>query len=431
MRKSDVAEVDKLLQVQEPFDPCQFRPDFPILRELFVSGDGKQQKPLVYLDNAATSQKPRQVIAAIQHYYEHQNANVHRGLYTLAERANEAYEQSRKKIARFIHAASEKEIVFTRGTTESINLVAAAYGRKFVHEGDEVIVSEMEHHSNLVPWQLLCQERKANLRYIPFATDGTLSLGWLGTLITPKTKLIAVTHVSNVFGTINPVAKIIAMAHSKNIPVLLDGAQSVAHLATDVQQLDCDFLAFSGHKMCGPTGIGVLYGKSKWLEAMDPYQSGGDMIGSVWLERSTWNELPYKFEAGTPDIAGAVGLGAAVTYLTEIGMVRIGDYEKKICDYALTRLAEVKDLQVIGNAPQRSGVISFCVAGIHPHDIAQFLDHCGIAIRAGHHCAQPLMRKLNLPATARVSFYFYNTLAEVDLLIAALQEMKEFFRHGL
>lgn len=417
-------------QEQHPLDAYRLRADFPILSETFAGAGGKQL-PLVYLDNAATSQKPRQVIAALAHYYEHQNANVHRGLYVLSERATEAYEQSRKKIARFIGAASEKEIIFTRGATESINLVAAAYGRKFIDSGDEVIVSEMEHHSNLVPWQLLCQERKANLKFIPFTTDGKLSLGWLGTLITPKTKLVAVTHMSNVFGTVNPVAKIIEIAHSHNIPVLLDGAQSVPHLPVDVARLDCDFLAFSGHKMCGPTGIGVLYAKKKWLEAMEPYQGGGDMISSVWLEKSTWNELPYKFEAGTPDIAGAIGLGVAVDYLSALGMQAVADYEKKITDYALARLAEIKDLVVFGTASDRGGVISFGLAGIHPHDIAQFLDNSGIAIRAGHHCAQPIMRKLNIPATARASFYFYNTLEEVDLLVACIHKMKEFFRHGV
>ncbi|NOX38567.1 MAG: cysteine desulfurase [Calditrichaeota bacterium] len=413
------------------FDPYRVRDDFPILKETFRRGKrGELIVPLVYLDNAATTQKPRQVIQALVDYYEHANANVHRAIHTLGDRATELYEESRRKLARFIGAASEREIVFTRGTTEAINLVAAAWGRKFLKPGDEILLTEMEHHSNLIPWQLLAKEKQLTLRFIPFAEDGTLVLDNLEDYFTPRTRLLAITHMSNVFGTINPIQQIVAVAHQHDVPVLVDGAQSVPHMPVNVQELDCDFFALSGHKMCGPTGIGALYAKEKWLEAMDPYHGGGEMIRSVWLDRATWNDIPYKFEAGTPNIAGAVGLAAAVDYLSHIGMENIARYEKLLTQYALEQLQTVGNVRIFGQAPERGGVISFYVGNIHPHDVAQFLDADGIAIRAGHHCAQPIMRKLGIPATSRASFYFYNTPQEVDRLVQSLIKMKEFFGDG-
>ncbi len=406
------------------------REDFPILREVFRSSRG-EEIPLIYLDNAATTQKPGQVLEAITNYYRHTNANVHRAIHKLGERATEAYEGSRKRVAQFINASSEKEIVFTRGTTEAINLVATGFGEKFIGEGDEILISEMEHHSNLIPWQLLARKKGARLRFIPFLPDGTLDLSQLDELLTDRTRLVAVTHMSNVFGTINPVRQIIRKAHQRNIPVLLDGAQSVPHLPVDVQELGCDFLAFSGHKMCGPTGIGVLYGKAELLETMEPYQGGGEMIRSVWYDRATWNDIPHKFEAGTPNIAGAVGLAAAMDYLHHIGMENITRYEQKLTTYAMTRMQEIPGMRIFGQAPERGGVISFYLGSIHPHDMAQFLDYRGIAVRAGHHCAQPIMRKLEIPATTRASFYFYNTFEEIDRFIEALYQAKEFFKDGI
>ncbi len=406
------------------------REDFPILREVFRSSRG-EEIPLIYLDNAATTQKPGQVLEAITNYYRHTNANVHRAIHKLGERATEAYEGSRKRVAQFINASSEKEIIFTRGTTEAINLVATGFGEKFIGEGDEILISEMEHHSNLIPWQLLARKKGARLRFIPFLPDGTLDLSQLDELLTDRTRLVAVTHMSNVFGTINPVRQIIRKAHQRNIPVLLDGAQSVPHLPVDVQELGCDFLAFSGHKMCGPTGIGVLYGKAELLETMEPYQGGGEMIRSVWYDRATWNDIPHKFEAGTPNIAGAVGLAAAMDYLHHIGMENITRYEQKLTTYAMTRMQEIPGMRIFGQAPERGGVISFYLGSIHPHDMAQFLDYRGIAVRAGHHCAQPIMRKLEIPATTRASFYFYNTFEEIDRFIEALYQAKEFFKDGI
>ncbi len=413
------------------FDPHRVRQDFPILKETFRRGrQGERSVPLVYLDNAATTQKPRPVIQAVVDYYEHANANVHRAIHTLGDRATELYEASRRKLARFLGAASEREIVFTRGTTEAINLVAAAWGRTFLNPGDEILLTEMEHHSNLIPWQLLAREKQLTLRFIPFHADGTLALERLDLYFTPRTRLVAVTHMSNVFGTINPIKAIVAAAHRFDVPVLVDGAQSAPHMPVNVQELDCDFFALSGHKMCGPTGIGVLYAREKWLEAMEPYHGGGEMIRSVWLDRATWNDIPYKFEAGTPNIAGAVGLGAAVEYLSAIGMENIARYERSLTRYALERLREIPGVRIFGEAPERGGVLSFYVGQIHPHDVAQFLDTEGIAIRAGHHCAQPIMRKLGVMATARASFYFYNTPEEVDRLIQSINKMKEFFGNG-
>ena len=404
------------------------RRDFPILsRKLPVAGNKGAVRRLVYLDNAATSQKPRQVTEALTRYYEESNANVHRALHRLGEEATAAYEESRGTVGRFIGARSPTEIVFTRGTTESINLVAAAWGRKNVGPGDEILLTEMEHHSNLIPWQLLAAERNATLRFIPFGDDGALQLEALDELLTERTKLVALTHMSNVFGTINPVRRIIETAHERNIPVLLDGAQSVPHLPVDVKELDCDFLAFSGHKMCGPTGIGVLYGKERLLEDMPPYQGGGEMIASVWLDRATWNDLPYKFEAGTPNIAGAVGLKNAVDYLAKLGMDAVRRHEEELTRYALARLRELDDITFHGEAPERGGVVSFSLGEIHPHDIAQFLDNEGVAIRAGHHCAYPIMRKLGVAATARASLYLYNTTEEIDLFVDALRRTREFF----
>ncbi len=356
---------------------------------------------------------------------------MHRAIHKLGERATASFEESRRKIATFINARSPREIVFTRGTTEAINLVANGWGRKFIKAGDEILLSEMEHHSNLIPWQLLAADRGITLRFIPFSrANGTLQIARPDTLISEKTRLISVTHMSNVFGTINPVRGLIQMAHERKIPILLDGAQAVPHLPTDVQELDCDFLAFSGHKMCGPTGIGVLYAKEEYLEEMDPYQGGGEMISAVWLDRATWNHIPHKFEAGTPNIAGAVGLGAAVDYLTAIGMEKITKYEQKLTTYALSKMKEIEGMQIFGLAPFRGGVISFYLDKIHPHDMAQFLDSEGIAVRAGHHCAQPVMRKLGVPATTRASFYFYNTYQEVDLFVESLKKAREFFGYG-
>lgn len=403
------------------FDANKYRHDFPILNEV-VHG-----LPLVYLDNAATTQKPKQVIEAIKYYYEHDNANVHRAIHQLGERATAGYENARKKISQFIGARSEKQIIFTRGTTEAINLVATAWGRKFVTADDEIILSEMEHHSNLVPWQLLAKEVGAKLRFIPFDENGTLNFKIFEQLLSSKTKLIAITHMSNVFGTINPIKRIIRMAHDRGVPVLLDGAQSVPHLPVDVEYLDCDFLAFSSHKMLGPTGIGVLYGKMQQLENMNPYQGGGEMINTVWLESATWAQIPHKFEAGTPNIAGAFGFAAAIDYLEKIGMENITLYEQEITSYAIEKMLEIPGMVIYGSAPERGGAVSFNLGNIHPHDLSHFLDQQGIAVRAGHHCAQTIMRKLNIAATTRASFYFYNTYEEIDYFVEQLKKATEFF----
>jgi len=403
------------------FDANLYRKDFPILSEE-VHG-----KPLIYFDNAASTQKPIQVIDRISHYYMHENANVHRGIHQLSDRATRAFEDSREKVAQFIGAESPKQIIFTRGTTEAINLVASAWGRKFISEGDEIILSEIEHHSNLIPWPLLAKEVGAQLRFIPFKPDGTIDFPVFEQLLSKNTKLISIKHMSNVFGTINPVKRIIQMAHDRGVPVMFDAAQSVPHLPVDVGYLDCDFFAFSGHKMLAPTGIGVLYAKSQILENMNPYQGGGEMISSVWLESSTWNEIPHKFEAGTPNIAGAVGLGAAVDYLQNIGMVPITLYEQEITTYALEKMDEIEGMVIYGSAPERGGVISFNLGNVHPHDLSQYLDQEGIAVRAGHHCAQPIMRKLDIAATTRISLYFYNTFEEVDYFIEKLYQAQKFF----
>ena len=402
-------------------DPYSIRKDFPILKTM-VHG-----KPLVYFDNAATTQKPTQVIDKIVKYYTEMNANVHRAIHYLGETATMAFEEARRKVAQFINAPSPRNIIFTRGTTEAINLVATAWGEKFISQGDEIILTEMEHHSNLIPWQLLAQKVGAKLRFIPFTPEGVLDFTAFEKILSNKTRLISLTYMSNVFGTINPIKRIIRMAKDRGIPVLLDGAQSVPHLPTDVQHMDCDFLAFSGHKMLGPTGIGVLYAKLHHLENMNPYQGGGEMIQSVWLDRATWNEIPYKFEAGTPNIADAIALGSAVEYLTSIGMEKITLFEQELTTYALNKLSELDELVIYGNAPERGGVISFNLGSVHPHDLSHFLDQQGIAVRAGHHCAQPIMRKLEIAATTRVSFYFYNTFEEIDYLVEQLKEAIKFF----
>lgn len=403
------------------FDLERIRNDFPILHTL-VRG-----KPLVYLDNAATTQKPRNVLEAMDRYYREHNSNVHRGVHYLSEIATEHYEAARSTVRRFLNARSEREIIFVRGTTEGVNLVAASYGRTHLRAGDEILISGMEHHSNIVPWQLLCEAVGAKLRVIPITDSGELELDSVERLITERTKLVALVHISNALGTLNPVREVIAIAHRHGIPVLLDGAQAVPHIAIDVQTLDCDFYVFSGHKVFGPTGIGVLYGKEKLLDAMPPYQGGGDMIKSVTFEKTTFNDLPYKFEAGTPNIAGAIGLGAALDYVSTLGFETISAYENDLLAYATDALLSVKGVQLIGKARERVGVLSFVMEGIHPHDIGTIVDGEGVAIRTGHHCAQPVMERFGVPATARASLAFYNTREDIDALVNALFKVYEVF----
>jgi cysteine desulfurase/selenocysteine lyase len=404
-----------------PFDLDAVRAEFPILRQT-VNG-----MPLVYLDNAATTQKPDRVIAALSRYYAEQNSNVHRGVHTLSQNATDLFEQARESVRRFLHAASPAEIVFTRGTTEAINLVAQSWGDANVCAGDEILVSTMEHHSNIVPWQMLCRRRNAVLRVIPMSDEGELEMDACEALLTERTRLVAVTHVSNALGTINPVRRIVELAHARGAAVLVDGAQSVQHLPVDVQELDCDFYAFSGHKIYGPTGIGVLYGRERLLEAMPPWQGGGDMILSVTFDRTLYADLPYKFEAGTPNIAGAIGLGAAIDYLATFDMHAVAEHERDLLDYATERLAGLPELNIIGTAREKVSVLSFMLCAIHPHDIGTSLDQHGIAIRAGHHCAQPTMQRLNIPATARASFALYNTRGDVDALVRGLEHVVELF----
>lgn len=403
-------------------NPKELRRDFPILAETVYG------KRLVYLDNAATTQKPAVVIETITRYYEHMNANVHRGIHMLAERATAAYERARELVARFIGAPSSASIVFTKNASEALNLVAYAWGGAHVREGDEVLVTPMEHHSNLIPWQQLARRTGATLRYIPLTPDGRLDLSDIDSLITPKTRVVAVTHVSNVLGTVNPVAELARRAHAVGAVCVVDGAQSVPHMPVDVRALDCDFLAFSSHKMCGPTGVGVLYGKPELLEAMDPFLFGGEMISTVTLEDATWKEPPHKFEAGTPNIAGVVGFGAAIEYLSAIGMEKIREHEVALTKYCIERMrAALPEIVIYGPEDQRGGLVCFNLPGVHPHDLAQVLDRHGVAIRAGQHCAQPLMRWLGTPATARASMYLYNTEEDVDALVEALISAKEFF----
>ncbi len=403
------------------FDVEKVRHDFPILREK-VRG-----RTLVYLDNAATSQKPQVVIDAISRHYERGNANIHRGVHFLSEHATEEHEAARGTVQSFLNAEEASEIIFVRGATEAINLVAQTYGRTQVGPGDEVLITAMEHHSNIVPWQILCEQKGGRLRVIPINESGELLLEEFQKLLNTRTKIVAVTQVSNALGTINPVQRIIEMAHRENIPVLVDGAQAVPHLKVDVQALDCDFYVFSGHKLYGPTGIGVLYGKSALLDAMPPYQGGGDMISSVTFEKTIYNKLPYKFEAGTPHVAGAIGLGAAIDYVNGLGMDNVAAYEHEVLTYATEAVAAIPGIRLIGTAREKAGVLSFLLGSIHPHDIGTILDQEGIAIRAGHHCAQPIMQRFGIAATVRASFGLYNTKEEVDALVNGIQNVREVF----
>ncbi len=403
------------------FDVVRIREDFPILKQM-VHG-----RPLVYLDNAATAQKPQAVIDALTRFYAHDNSNIHRGLHELSERATRDYEAARGKARRFLNAAEDREILFVRGTTEAINLVAQSYGRTHVGAGDEVVVTEMEHHSNIVPWQMLCEEKGARLRVVPITDSGEIRLEALEAILGARTRIVSVVHVSNALGTINPVGDIVEMAHRHGIPVVVDGAQAAPHLKVDVRALDCDFYAFSGHKLFGPTGIGILYGKAGLLEAMPPYQGGGDMIASVTFEKTIYNRLPHKFEAGTPHIAGAIGLGAAVDYLEGIDPAAREAHESDLLAYATERIARIPQARIIGTARQKTGVLSFVLEGVHPHDVGTILDRHGIAIRAGHHCTQPLMSRFGVPATARASLAFYNTREEIDALVAGIGKVLEVF----
>lgn len=409
----------------ETFDAKKIRADFPVLNQIV------NDEPLIYLDNAATTQKPQAVLDVLNHYYLQDNANVHRGVHTLAERATTEFEAARKKVQQFIHANSNKEIIFTKGTTDSLNIIAQSYG-EFIQAGDEIVISKMEHHANLIPWQQLAKRKQAVLRYIPLTADGHLDVQAARTIINEKTAIVALTHVSNVLGTVNPVKEMAQLAHQHQAIMVVDGAQAVAHMPVDVQDLDCDFYCFSGHKMCGPTGIGVLYGKQALLEKMEPVAFGGEMIDFVDLYESTWTELPWKFEAGTPNIAGAIGLGAAIDYLEKIGMQTIHEYEQAIVAELLPKLQQIEGLTIYGpqNPAEHTAVIAFNLDHLHPHDVASALDMQGIAVRAGHHCAQPLIKELGCFATARASFYFYNTKEEADQLVAAILATKEFFANG-
>jgi len=402
-------------------DWTALREDFPILHER------AHGHPLIYFDSAATSQKPRPVLDAVRKFYEHDNANVHRGLHTLSSRATEAYERARQRVADYIGAASADEIIFTRGTSESINLVAQAWGGKFIREGDLILLTEMEHHSNLVPWQLLAERTGARLRFVPVRDDGTLALEQLDTLLTPEVKLFAFTHISNSLGTINPVAELCDKAHAVGAVTVVDAAQSAGHMPVDLRELHCDFLAFSGHKMCAPTGIGVLYGRAELLDSMPPWQGGGEMIVSVTLEKSTFKKPPHRFEAGTPNIAGAVGLAAAVDYIEGIGRSAIFEHDSKLASYAADRLGELPGTRVFGPKEERGALVGFVMDAAHPHDLTTFADQHGLAMRGGHHCNQPLMRRFGVPGTTRASFYFYNTMEEVDRMMEILQRAVRFF----
>ena len=424
-------EVGKVPSAQQPrpkpeqphalarLDVQKLREDFPILHQKFHG------RPLVYLDNAATTQKPQVVIDTERRYYESQNANIHRGVYTLSQQATNLYEDARQKIQRFINAKETREIVFTRGTTDAINLVAATYGRSNIKSGDEIVLSGMEHHSNIVPWQLVAEATGAKIRVVPFNDAGELDMDEYRRTLSPQTKFVSVVHLSNSLGTINPVKEIIRLAHERNVPVLIDGAQWVAHGRTDVRQLDADFYAFSGHKIYGPTGIGVLYGKASLLDAMPPYQGGGDMISSVTFEKTTYNDLPYKFEAGTPNIAGGIGLGAAIDYVNSIGVENMAAYEQDLLAYAHAKLSEIPGLRIVGTAREKGSVISFVLKDIHPHDVGTVLDGEGVAVRTGHHCCQPVMDRFDIPATARASIAAYNTREEIDALAEGIRRVQE------
>lgn len=413
--------VKNIVPEQRPFVVEVIRKHFPILQQ-DVHG-----KPLVYLDNAATAQKPLPVITALDQYYREYNANIHRGIHYLSEKATAEYENARQKVQSFINASSPREVIFVRGTTEAINLVAQSYGRPGLKPGDEVIVTEMEHHSNIVPWQLLCQQTGAVLKVIPINNNGELKLDDYERVLGSKTRIVAVAHISNALGTINPVKQIIEMAHNHNAVVLVDGAQSVPHVSVNVQELGCDFYAFSGHKLFGPTGIGVLFGKQALLEEMPPWQGGGDMIKKVTFEETQFNDLPHKFEAGTPHIAGVIGLGVAMDYVTAIGLDLISNYESGLIQYATQEALNIKGLKLIGTAAEKASILSFTLENVHPHDIGTILDHEGIAVRAGHHCAMPVMDHFKIPATVRASFAFYNTRAEIDQLMQGLYKCKEIF----
>ena len=404
-----------------PLDAAQVRKDFPVLHQL-VNG-----KPLVYLDNGATSQKPQCVIDALVRYYTTDNANVHRGVHTLSQRATDDYENARSKIRSFLNAASDQEIIYTKGTTESINLVAQTFGRQNIGPGDEIIVSNMEHHSNIVPWQILCEEKGSKLRVVPINDSGELLVDEFEAMLGPRTKLVSITHVSNALGTIVPAKRIVELAHAQGVPVLLDGAQAVPHMRVDVRSLDCDFYVFSGHKLFGPTGIGVLYGKAELLDSMSPYQGGGEMIKSVTFEKTLYADLPYKFEAGTPNIAGAIGLGEAIDYVEALGFDRIMAHEQELLDYGARALSSIEGVQIIGTAAHKSGILSFIMDGVHPHDIGTILDAEGIAVRTGHHCAQPVMERFQIPATARASMAMYNTKEDIDALVLGIDRVIEVF----
>ena len=403
------------------FDVEKLREDFPVLKQQ-IHG-----KPLVYMDSAATAQKPYAVIEAIRRFYEVDCANIHRGVHELSQRSTAAYEQTRTRAREFLNAASDAEIVFVRGTTEAVNLVASSWGHRNVKAGDEIVISAMEHHSNIVPWQMLCEARDARLRVIPMSDRGELILEEYEKLLNPRTRMVAVAHISNALGTVNPVAEMIAMAHRAGALALIDGAQAAPHLAVDVRALDADFYAFSGHKVLGPTGIGILYGKQALLEDMPPYQGGGDMIRTVTFEKTTYADLPYKFEAGTPNIAGGIGLGAALEYIGRIGIERIAAWEHELLRYGTEQLERIPGLRIIGTARRKAAVLSFVIDGIHPHDIGTVLDLDGIAVRTGHHCAQPVMDRFRVPATTRASLAFYNTIAEIDKLVQGIHKVKEVF----
>ena len=403
------------------FDVERVRAEFPILDQE-VNG-----KPLVYLDNGATSQKPRRVIDAIRRYYESDNANVHRGLHVLSERATNAYEGARDAVRTFLNAADRREIVFVRGATEGLNLIAQSWARPRLEPGDEIVITTMEHHSNIVPWQLVCRQTGAQLRVAPIHDSGELDMEAFANLVNERTRIVAVAHVSNALGTVNPVRQIVETAHAAGATVVLDGAQAAAHATIDVRALDCDFYVFSSHKCYGPTGMGVLYGRAELLEATEPYQGGGDMIRTVSFEESTWNDLPYKFEAGTPNIAGAIGLGAAIEFMSALGMDAISAHEREVLEYATERLGELDGIRIIGTAPEKAGILSFVVEGVHPHDVGTIVDQHGVAIRAGHHCAMPLMRRYKVPATSRASLALYNTRADIDALVESLRKVKEIF----
>ena len=406
---------------ESSLDLARLRADFPILR-VKVNG-----KPLAYLDNAATAQMPQPVLDRLIRYQTTEHANIHRGVHHLSEVATAAYEGARRTIQRFINEPEEREVIFTRGTTDAVNLVMHGFGRAFIGEGDEVILSQLEHHSNIVPWQMLRDEKRCGLRVIPCNDAGELLLDEFEKLFSPRTKLVAVTHVSNALGTVNPIKQMIATAHRYGVPVLVDGAQAIPHLKIDVQELDCDFFCFSGHKMFGPTGIGILYGKAQWLEKMQPYQGGGDMILSVTFDKTTYNRIPHKFEAGTPPIAAAIGLGAAADYLSAIGMDSIAAWEQELLAYATGQIEAIPGVRIVGTARDKASVLSFTVSGVHPHDVGTILNEQGVAVRTGHHCAQPVMQRFGIPATARASLAFYNTFGEIDQLVTGIRRVQQIF----